>query len=189
MPRRRILTEPNEPQGLGWGMPKISIDGLPQQPNPDVTTQPPQGVPGAVAPIHPLTRTLTSYDLLQIEVRLVALEAGGSVDLSGINSQLAALDARVAALEATLNAIGSLGAGGFTFRGTVATSTDLPPQPQPNGDNYLASDTGHLWISDGTTWIDAGPPMSASAFDNAVRAYLIKVFGSIDPGAEPPPMP
>lgn len=48
-----------------------------------------------------------------------------------------------------------------TILGTVPTgpptAADLPPDYEPSpGDGWMADDTGHLWVWDGTTWIDAG---------------------------------
>ena len=40
--------------------------------------------------------------------------------------------------------------------GTVANFASLPPPPQPAGDAYILSDTGHLAVSDGSNWTDVG---------------------------------
>lgn len=45
---------------------------------------------------------------------------------------------------------------GLIIRGKVASSTALPTQPILVGDAYVTSDTGHLWVSDGSKWVDAG---------------------------------
>jgi len=41
-------------------------------------------------------------------------------------------------------------------RGTVPTYSQLPAQPQPQNDAYTTIDTGHLWTSNGTQWVDTG---------------------------------
>jgi hypothetical protein len=38
----------------------------------------------------------------------------------------------------------------------VATSSALPAQPKPSGDGWITTDTGHLWVSNGAAWVDAG---------------------------------
>lgn len=40
--------------------------------------------------------------------------------------------------------------------GSVATSGDLPGAGNTEGDGYITQDTGHLWVWDGTQWVDAG---------------------------------
>lgn len=40
--------------------------------------------------------------------------------------------------------------------GSVATSSDLPASSTNAGDGYLTTDTGHLWVWSGTTWVDVG---------------------------------
>ena len=48
---------------------------------------------------------------------------------------------------------------GLTIQGTVPTSDLLPITGAADGDAWIASDTGHLWVWDEQTqsWIDAGP--------------------------------
>lgn len=41
--------------------------------------------------------------------------------------------------------------------GSVQTYSQLPSQPQPVGDCYVALDTSHVWASDGSVWFDCGP--------------------------------
>jgi hypothetical protein len=38
----------------------------------------------------------------------------------------------------------------------VPTYSQLPPQPQPANDAWTAIDTGHLYTSNGTQWVDTG---------------------------------
>jgi len=45
---------------------------------------------------------------------------------------------------------------GLNIKGTVPTAALLPAQPQPANDAYTAVDTGILWVSNGTAWINAG---------------------------------
>jgi|SRR5580765_456559 len=52
--------------------------------------------------------------------------------------------------------VGPVGPG-ITLKGSVQTSAQLPAQPQPVGDAYIALDTGHVWASDGHIWTDCGP--------------------------------
>jgi len=53
---------------------------------------------------------------------------------------------------------GAAGAG-ITYKGTVATSANLPPGPGGNnvGDAYIALNTSRLWVWNGSAWIDNGP--------------------------------
>ena len=56
-------------------------------------------------------------------------------------------------------ATGATGPAGTSINivGSVATSADLNPSYTGTiGDAYLAEDTGHIWIWNGTTWIDGG---------------------------------
>lgn len=46
---------------------------------------------------------------------------------------------------------------GITYKGSVATSASLPSSGNNVGDAYVADDTDHLWIWNGTAWIDNGP--------------------------------
>jgi Collagen triple helix repeat (20 copies) len=45
---------------------------------------------------------------------------------------------------------------GLNILGTVPTESLLPAQPIPQNDAYTTVDTGHLWTSSGTAWIDTG---------------------------------
>lgn len=49
---------------------------------------------------------------------------------------------------------------GIEYKGAVATATSLPGYPSSYGgligDAYITTDTEHLWIWDGTNWIDNG---------------------------------
>ncbi|MCG3166365.1 MAG: hypothetical protein POELPBGB_02143 [Bacteroidia bacterium] len=55
-------------------------------------------------------------------------------------------------------ATGATGADGTSveIQGSVATSANLPGSGNTNGDGYITQDTGHLWIWDGSAWVDAG---------------------------------
>ena len=44
---------------------------------------------------------------------------------------------------------------GVAIRGSVDDSADLPADAA-EGDAYIATDTGHLWVWSGTSWVDAG---------------------------------
>src|SRR5262245_4953856 len=46
---------------------------------------------------------------------------------------------------------------GLTVKGSVNNESQLPSQPQPEGDAYVTLNTGHIWVSDGNMWIDCGP--------------------------------
>lgn len=46
---------------------------------------------------------------------------------------------------------------GIRFKGQVATPLDLPPNAQVN-DGWQALDTMHLWVWNGTVWVDVGSP-------------------------------
>jgi hypothetical protein len=45
---------------------------------------------------------------------------------------------------------------GINIRGEVPSAADLPPGPHEQGDAYITTDTGHLWVWSGTHWVDAG---------------------------------
>ena len=45
---------------------------------------------------------------------------------------------------------------GLNIKGTVPTFANLPAQPQPANDAYSDTQSGHLWASNGTQWIDTG---------------------------------
>jgi len=45
---------------------------------------------------------------------------------------------------------------GITFRGTVGSYSQLPASGNQQGDAWIAEDSSHLWIWNGTTWDDAG---------------------------------
>ena len=45
----------------------------------------------------------------------------------------------------------------IAVKGSVASSPSLPATGNNPGDAYIASDTGHLWVWNGTTWMDTGP--------------------------------
>jgi hypothetical protein len=44
----------------------------------------------------------------------------------------------------------------MTFKEGVATASALPPTGNTQGDARIANDTGHLYIWDGSTWVDQG---------------------------------
>lgn len=45
---------------------------------------------------------------------------------------------------------------GVTIKGSVPSSADLPASGNTEGDAWITQDTGHLWVWDGTQWVDAG---------------------------------
>jgi hypothetical protein len=45
---------------------------------------------------------------------------------------------------------------GITVKGTVDTAGDLPPTGNTDGDAWIVADTGHMWVWDGDSWVDAG---------------------------------
>jgi len=45
---------------------------------------------------------------------------------------------------------------GYTLKGSVSDFGSLPASPD-NGDGWVTSDTGHLWVWDGAQWNDMGP--------------------------------
>lgn len=56
---------------------------------------------------------------------------------------------------------GPTGATGTSVKivGSVPDAGSLPPAGPPSGeagDGYITADTGHLWVWDGTAWVDAG---------------------------------
>lgn len=55
-------------------------------------------------------------------------------------------------------ATGADGADGTSvvIQGSVATSANLPTTGNTQGDGYITQNTGHLWVWNGSSWIDAG---------------------------------
>lgn len=45
---------------------------------------------------------------------------------------------------------------GVVIKGSVPDSGSLPPTGNTPGDGYITEDDGHLWVWDGTAWVDAG---------------------------------
>jgi hypothetical protein len=45
---------------------------------------------------------------------------------------------------------------GVNIKGSVPTAADLPETGNEVGDGWITQDTGHLWVWDGTDWVDAG---------------------------------
>lgn len=43
-----------------------------------------------------------------------------------------------------------------TLSGLVATSSALPAAAGASGQSWMALDTRHVWLSNGTTWADQG---------------------------------
>jgi hypothetical protein len=65
-----------------------------------------------------------------------------------------------AALEniATINGLPPAAGGNpVNLKGSVPTSANLPTTGNAVGDAYITVDTGHLWVWDGTQWLDQGP--------------------------------
>lgn len=59
---------------------------------------------------------------------------------------------------------------GLNIKGSVPTYSQLPAQPQPPNDAWTAADTGHLWVSNGTQWTDAGLVRGPAGPDGATGA-------------------
>jgi hypothetical protein len=82
--------------------------------------------------------------------------APGATGATGNNGTAGA----TGATGATGNA-GATGANGndgssVVIQGSVATSANLPPTGNTQGDGYITQNTGHLWVWDGSAWVDAG---------------------------------
>jgi hypothetical protein len=45
---------------------------------------------------------------------------------------------------------------GVDIKGSVADEAGLPADGNSEGDAYITEDNGHLWVWDGSGWIDAG---------------------------------
>lgn len=45
---------------------------------------------------------------------------------------------------------------GIAIQGSVPSSGNLPPTGNTEGDAWITADTGHMWVWDGTQWVDAG---------------------------------
>lgn len=45
---------------------------------------------------------------------------------------------------------------GIAIQGSVASEGNLPSTGNTEGDAWITEDTGHLWVWDGTQWVDAG---------------------------------
>ena len=64
-------------------------------------------------------------------------------------------DAGLAGAQGAAGAQGSPGMG-ITFKGAIASSSNLPTSGMSIGDAYIADDTDHLYVWDGSQWIDGG---------------------------------
>ena len=101
---------------------------------------------------------------IQIPNLPVAIALNGTEQLEAVQSgtSVRITSSQIANLGGPTGPSGPTGpAGGFSFKGTVPTAASLPGYPSSYtgaaGDAYVTSDTEHLWIWDGTTWVDAGP--------------------------------
>jgi hypothetical protein len=45
---------------------------------------------------------------------------------------------------------------GINMKGSVPTSSALPSTGNVNGDAYITTDTDHLWVWEGSAWVDCG---------------------------------
>src|SRR5215471_6384099 len=59
---------------------------------------------------------------------------------------------------------------GLNILGTVPTFSMLPAQPQPSGDAYTVVDTGQLFTSNGSQWVDTGLVRGPAGPDGATGA-------------------
>lgn len=86
-----------------------------------------------------------------------------AISISG-QEQLEAVQAGVS-VRLTAKQIADLGgptgptgpAGGLDYKGSVPTVGDLPPTGNLVGDAYSVQSNNHLYVWNGTAWIDAGP--------------------------------
>ena len=65
---------------------------------------------------------------------------------------------------------------GCHHHGSVASSGNLPTSGNKAGDAYITQDTGHLWVWDGTAWVDAGPFVGIGG-QQAWPAYKVVTLG------------
>ena len=63
-----------------------------------------------------------------------------------------------------------------TIMGSVPSSGNLPTSGNKAGDAYITQDTGHLWVWDGTAWVDAGPFVGIGG-QQAWPAYKVVTLG------------
>jgi hypothetical protein len=66
------------------------------------------------------------------------------------------------------------------IKGSVATSGDLPLTGNQQNDGYVTTDTGHLWVWTGLTWLDVGPfvgPIGATGATGAVQQVVAGTTG------------
>ena len=132
------LQGPAGPQGL-QGPTGIGEPGPVGEPGP----QGPQGPAGGVGPAGPKGDT-------GVGVTGADLDANGFLTLTLSNGQTVT----------TGYVVGPRGPQGeqgvpARIKGTVPTTNSLPTNPAPQ-DAWVAQDTGHMWVHDGTDWIDAG---------------------------------
>jgi len=66
---------------------------------------------------------------------------------------------------------GSAGTG-VQYKGVVATSSQLPPTGNQQGDAYTATDTYHFWIWNGINWCDNGPVVFGPTATGDYHRYL-----------------
>lgn len=70
---------------------------------------------------------------------------------------------------------------GIVFRGTVPTAADLPANAQ-QGDMYTTIDDGHMWVWDGTQWIDGGSSRGADGAPGPPNVLGIGTVVTVAPG-------
>ena len=68
---------------------------------------------------------------------------------------------------------------GVDIKGSVPTEADLPPSGNDVGDAYIVEDTGHLFVWDGSQWVDAGniqgPPGEPADLSNILGGTCVAI--------------
>lgn len=85
-----------------------------------------------------------------------------------------------AEIEVRVGGTGEAGPPGAGLRitGSAATAADLPAglTPDDAGTGYLTDDDGHLWVWDGTAWLDAGPIRGPTGLTGPAGADGLAVY-------------
>ena len=71
---------------------------------------------------------------------------------------------------------------GIVPKGTVPTEGDLPPGAAP-GDMYTDDATGHMWVWDGSAWVDVGATRGADGLPGPPNALSIGTVTTGAPGS------
>lgn len=87
----------------------------------------------------------------------------------------------------------------MNIKGTVPNSGALPSTGNTQGDAWVADDTDHIWVWNGTTWVDAGAieagipeaPVNGQQYarKDAAWSVVVEAGNEVTIAATPPAQP